>query len=263
MGLSHVQNSLVGDATHKGISGGQMKRLSIAVEIVSLPNLIFLDEPTSGLDSTMALEVITAVRKLADESRTCIATIHQPSPEVFELFDKVVLLCDGRLVYYGPSKLVVDYFSSAALNYYFEDGGNPAEFIIDIGEGIIKPVNRAKPYTVEELGELYLSSKYRYVPPSQEALQSGQNTADKSAKDRSRRHATTNWTQFKLLTERNVLATVRDIPEISAQLGKNIIVGLLIGVIFYNQGHTTTPLFNAFGIPNPQVQNVSSLMFFG
>ena len=65
MGLSHVQESSVGDQTHKGISGGQAKRLSIAVEIASLPDLIFLDEPTSGLDSTMALEVMTAVHQLA------------------------------------------------------------------------------------------------------------------------------------------------------------------------------------------------------
>lgn len=69
MGLIEVRNSFVGDSLYKGISGGQMKRLSIAVEIVALPYLIFLDEPTSGLDSGIALEVMKSVRSLVDLSR--------------------------------------------------------------------------------------------------------------------------------------------------------------------------------------------------
>jgi ABC-type multidrug transport system ATPase subunit len=110
MGLSHVRKTLVGGSHVKGISGGQMKRLSIAVEIISLPSLIFLgkliclfhhfiyflthsfvptDEPTSGLDSAIALEVMQAVRKLADGGTTIVATIHQPSNESFALFNKV------------------------------------------------------------------------------------------------------------------------------------------------------------------------------
>jgi ABC-type multidrug transport system ATPase subunit len=279
MGLSHVENTLVGDATHKGISGGQMKRLSIATEIVSLPELIFLDEPTSGLDSTMALEVMTAVNTLSNQNRTCISTIHQPSPEVFELFDKVVLLCEGKLIYYGNSKYVIDYFTKEPLNYYFENGSNPAEFIIDIGESIIKPINAEKPLSIEELEKAYQNSPYRYVPPSKEAIQIALNSQkEQEGKDRQsrasgsltrrarriglRRHATTSWTQFKLLTNRNILAMIRDIPEISAQLAKNVIVGTLIGVIFYQQARTTKPLFNVLGIPNPEVQNISSLLFF-
>jgi ABC-type multidrug transport system ATPase subunit len=277
MGLSHVENTLVGDATHKGISGGQMKRLSIATEIVSLPELIFLDEPTSGLDSTMALEVMSTVKQLSQQNRTCISTIHQPSPEVFELFDKVVLLCEGKLIYYGNSKYVIDYFSKEPLNYYFENGSNPAEFIIDIGESIIKPMNAEKPLSIEELEKAYLNSPYRYIPPSKEAIQLAlTNKREQEEKDRQRgatltrrtkrirlrRHATTSWTQFKLLTNRNILAMIRDIPEINAQLAKNVIVGTLIGVIFYQQAKTTKPLFNVLGIPNPEVQNISSLLFF-
>ena len=69
MSLIEVRNSFVGDSLHKGISGGQMKRLSIAVEIVALPYLIFLDEPTSGLDSAIALEVMKSVRSLVDLNR--------------------------------------------------------------------------------------------------------------------------------------------------------------------------------------------------
>ena len=69
MGLTEVRNNYIGDPLHKGISGGQMKRLSIAVEIVALPYLIFLDEPTSGLDSSIALEVMKSVRSLVSLNR--------------------------------------------------------------------------------------------------------------------------------------------------------------------------------------------------
>ena len=90
-GLTHVQGNYVGDAMHKGLSGGQLKRLTIAVEVAGMPRLIFLDEPTSGLDSTISLEVMGAVLNLARQDRTIISTIHQPSSELFALFNKVVL----------------------------------------------------------------------------------------------------------------------------------------------------------------------------
>jgi ABC-type multidrug transport system ATPase subunit len=131
LGLTHVKNSLVGDGMKRGISGGQLKRLPIAVELVSLPSLIFLDEPTSGLDSSIALEVMTAVYNLSLQKRTCISTIHQPSPEVFALFNKVALLSKGRLIYLGPVDDVIAYFSCPELNYKFNHN-NPAEFIVEI-----------------------------------------------------------------------------------------------------------------------------------
>jgi ABC-type multidrug transport system ATPase subunit len=92
-----VCSQLVGDELLRGISGGQRKRLSIGVETISMPELIFLDEPTSGLDSEMALEVLSAVRKMTNQNRTVMTTIHQPSPEVFEMFDKVMLLSAGKV----------------------------------------------------------------------------------------------------------------------------------------------------------------------
>jgi ABC-type multidrug transport system ATPase subunit len=103
MKLEHIRDRYVGDALHKGISGGQLKRLSIATEIVHLPNLIFLDEPTSGLDSSIALEVMSVVRSLANQNRSCLCTIHQPSPEVFELFDELLLMSQGRIIYAGSN----------------------------------------------------------------------------------------------------------------------------------------------------------------
>ena len=85
----------------KGISGGELKRLSFGCEVLTNPQLFFCDEPTSGLDSYMAYNVVDVLRMLARKNKTIICTIHQPSSVVFELFDKVLLLAEGRMAYLG------------------------------------------------------------------------------------------------------------------------------------------------------------------
>ena len=89
----------------KGISGGQKRRVSICTEILTRPKLLFLDEPTSGLDSAASYYVKSRIAKLDqwDGIRTVIASIHQPSSEVFQLFHNLCLLSSGRTVYFGPA----------------------------------------------------------------------------------------------------------------------------------------------------------------
>jgi ABC-type multidrug transport system ATPase subunit len=94
----------------RGISGGERRRVSIGLELLVNPRLLFLDEPTSGLDSTMAEQVVTILRDLARQGRTIVCTIHQPSSEIFNLFDDVFLLANGSLVYSGPVKQLPTYF---------------------------------------------------------------------------------------------------------------------------------------------------------
>ena len=76
----------------KGISGGERRRLSFACAMINDPNLLFCDEPTSGLDSFMAMSIVDALRKLADKGKTVICTIHQPSSEIYQKFDRLCLL---------------------------------------------------------------------------------------------------------------------------------------------------------------------------
>eukprot|EP01031_Cornospumella_fuschlensis_P038813 gene38813-47202_t len=155
MGLEHVQHSTVGGGGLRGISGGQLKRLSIAVEIVALPDVIFLDEPTSGLDSLIALEVMQVVRRLADQRRTCVSTIHQPSPQVFELFDLVLLIAAGRMVYFGPSTQVLAYFTG--LGFPFAKGDQVAEFMLEVSQGVRESRKSGK-ISVLELERRYAQS---------------------------------------------------------------------------------------------------------
>jgi ABC-type multidrug transport system ATPase subunit len=90
---------MIGSIFFKGLSGGERKRVSIGFEMITDPSLIFLDEPTSGLDSFTSLSIMKLMKKQAREGLTVVCTIHQPSSEIFNLFDRLILLKDGHLIY--------------------------------------------------------------------------------------------------------------------------------------------------------------------
>lgn len=108
MGLQDCADRLIGNWHLRGISGGEKKRLSIALEILTRPRLLFLDEPTSGLDSASAFFVVQTLRNVARDGRTVISSIHQPSSEVFALFDDLFLLSGGETVYFGEAKSAIE-----------------------------------------------------------------------------------------------------------------------------------------------------------
>ncbi|KAG0620262.1 hypothetical protein M758_4G202700 [Ceratodon purpureus] len=116
MGLFDCRNTPVGNWHLRGLSGGEKRRLSIALEILTRPRLLFLDEPTSGLDSAAAFFVVTTLRNLARDGRTIIASIHQPSSEVFELFDNLTLLSSGKLIYFGQANCAIEHFTAAGFS---------------------------------------------------------------------------------------------------------------------------------------------------
>ncbi|XP_035718100.1 ATP-binding cassette sub-family G member 1-like [Vespa mandarinia] len=112
------------------LSGGQKKRVSIALELVDNPSIMFLDEPTTGLDSYSSVQCIKMLKNLARDNKTIICTIHQPSATIYEMFDHIYLLADGRCMYDGTSKNTVDYF--AKLGLHCPKYHNPADFIIEV-----------------------------------------------------------------------------------------------------------------------------------
>src|SRR5262249_41178873 len=93
----------IGSAEAKVLSGGQRRRVNLAVELVTDPSLLILDEPTSGLSWTDAADVISTLRRLADNGRTIVVTIHQPDYQEYEKFDSLVILGrGGKLLFFGP-----------------------------------------------------------------------------------------------------------------------------------------------------------------
>ncbi|KAF7456908.1 ABC-2 type transporter family protein [Cryptosporidium felis] len=130
MGLRHVQDTFVGGISKKGISGGEMKRLSIALELIQNPPILFLDEPTTGLDAARSHDLLSYLASLAHTTGVIvICSIHTPRSQTFAMFDKILLLSHGFVLGQGSPMDVVTFFNDVVTP--FPDNYNPADFIID------------------------------------------------------------------------------------------------------------------------------------
>ncbi|XP_023562609.1 ATP-binding cassette sub-family G member 2 [Octodon degus] len=113
LGLDKVADSKVGTQFIRGVSGGERKRTSIGMELITDPAILFLDEPTTGLDSSTANAVLLLLKRMSRQGRTIIFSIHQPRYSIFKLFDSLTLLAAGKLMFHGPAQGSLDYFASA------------------------------------------------------------------------------------------------------------------------------------------------------
>ncbi|EDO19159.1 hypothetical protein Kpol_1050p16 [Vanderwaltozyma polyspora DSM 70294] len=126
-----IKDRIIGNDYERGISGGEKRRVSIACELVTSPLILFLDEPTSGLDSNNANNVVECLLRLSkDYKRTLIFSIHQPRSNIFHLFDKLVLLSNGDMIYSGDAIKVNDFLRNSG--YECPEGYNIADYLIDI-----------------------------------------------------------------------------------------------------------------------------------
>lgn len=130
LSLKEAAETRIGNHAHKGCSGGEKRRTSLGVQLLSNPSLLWLDEPTTGLDSTSAYQVVKTLQNLARKGRTIIVTIHQPRSEIWSLFDNVILLTRGSPAYTGNAKDCLGYF--ADLGHGMPPFTNPAEHLIDV-----------------------------------------------------------------------------------------------------------------------------------
>lgn len=162
--ISDTRDVLIGSPERKGISGGQRKRVNLAMELLTDPSLLCLDEPTSGLASEDALNVMRLLRQLADRGKTILLTIHQPSLQAYRLLDNTLYLADGEQVYYGPA--FPDSF------YFFHPGLRPntpeAEQILSDPGSCMRPLMEAK--RAGEPMETF-AARYRHSPYHQEFVE--------------------------------------------------------------------------------------------
>ncbi|CAK4706462.1 hypothetical protein AeNC1_008001 [Aphanomyces euteiches] len=236
LGLTKCRDTIIGNARVRGISGGERKRLSFATEILTNPSLLFVDEPTSGLDSCMAESVVQQLQKLAhDDGRTVVATIHQPSSELFTLFDQLYLLSDGQTIYNGPATEAVAYFSSQGMEcpLYM----NPTDYFM-------KQIIVLNPQAAERVATL--ADAWRNHVPAVSTTVENHETA-LLLTDR-RTTYLSSPAQFVVLCQRNVIRLLRDTMAFQARAFASLFIAIIVGLIYLQLDLSQTSVQSYTGV---------------
>ncbi|KAI8334802.1 ABC-2 type transporter-domain-containing protein [Chlamydoabsidia padenii] len=239
--MEDIADAQIGDVESGfGISVEERKRLTIGMELVGKPKLLFLDEPTSGLDAQSSYNIIRFIKKLADAGWPVLCTIHQPSAILFDHFDHLLLLVrGGRTAYYGPigpdARVMIDYFESNGGKKCSSDA-NPAEYILEVvGAGTAGKVTK-------DWADVWASSKE--AKQLEQELEQIHQTVDLNPTRKSSTYATSLWTQFVLVYKRMALSYWRS-PEYNVGRFLNIVTtALLTGFTYWKLGHSTSDLQN-------------------
>uniref|UniRef100_A0A3B3VGA9 ATP-binding cassette, sub-family G (WHITE), member 2c n=1 Tax=Poecilia latipinna TaxID=48699 RepID=A0A3B3VGA9_9TELE len=252
LGLVDCADTKIGTEFLRGVSGGERKRCSIGMELITSPSLLFLDEPTTGLDSNTANCIIGLLSKLSRRGKTVIFSIHQPRYSIFKQFDHLTLMHKGEIVYAGAADHALEYFTD--IGYQIEPFNNPADFFMDITNG--EATSRKQPQTAEE-GKNWLAMEYResgmYQNIMQELDQVNQSITDTdNRKEEAANYNTSFLYQMRVVCGRTVLNLLRNPQTSYAQLVLNIFFAILVGLIYFQM-----PLTLPEGL-----QNRSGAFFF-
>uniref|UniRef100_A0A7S3YAG1 ABC transporter domain-containing protein n=1 Tax=Lotharella globosa TaxID=91324 RepID=A0A7S3YAG1_9EUKA len=246
-GLQSCKHTKVGNVLIKGISGGQRRRVSIAVELMGSPAILFLDEPTSGLDSKSAAEIMELLNQIAKRLNVLIVcSIHQPSTRTFLAFDLTLLLSKGKVAYFGPAKSSLSYFEK--LGFTAPAQMNPADFLIEISNPDFT--------SPEQVNDLIAKWDAQYETERKEKEGTGSDT-DKVEPKQGSPYASSFFWQVFVLTSRMTKSYVRD-P--GAYIGRAVLyttMSTIFGIIYLgarekSQEHVLDILFAiAWGMATP------------
>ncbi|CAH1237883.1 ABCG2 [Branchiostoma lanceolatum] len=273
-------DTLIGTDIKRGLSGGEKKRANIASELLTDPSLMLLDEPTSGLDSSTAYSLMTTVKQYTEQhNKTVVTTIHQPSSQIYHMFDKLLLMADGEIAYFGDAHNILEFFSRLGMqpkpNY------NPADFILEK----VKESDEVERKIINASNEMRKVSTLSPLTDSIETLStsrknstqnggiktiSGQNhrngldpkdvhlnhvpngavAVDMGESDKEAKWPTGFLTQYKVLTQRNFKEAK---PRLYSRLNwiQNIAVTLILALVWFQ-----TPLVEE------KIRDVSGAIFF-
>lgn len=250
LGLSKARDTIIGNDKVRGVSGGERKRANVATQLICDPAVLFLDEPTSGLDSFQALSVMESMKGLANNGRLVISVIHQPRSSIYFMFDQLILLSNGRTMYFGTASDAVNHFSR--LGHVCPESFNPADFFLDL----LSPDNRTIDLEretgarIETLGDAWADCE-KLTDVEKGASATAGVSEEEFGKVRS---VGTSMDAKKVVRNLGLLCwrawaeQSRDIPTIAVKCVITVVFSLILGGIYSNIGDSQDSIQNRTGL---------------
>ncbi|XP_018374061.1 PREDICTED: ATP-binding cassette sub-family G member 1-like [Trachymyrmex cornetzi] len=233
------------------LSGGQRKRLGIALELINNPPVMFFDEPTSGLDSTSSKQCLALLKQLAQEGRTIICTLHQPSAILFNMLDHLYVIANGNCVYTGSTHNLVPYLNS--IGFVCPTHYDPVDFLMEICNGDYGPhISKLMELIENGKSNEWRSKKTVYLNKSQETITS-QQVAERSysfeMKFRHTSHYTDNfWRQLCILIKRNAIRLFRDKVLMLTRISVHLTIALIVGTLYFKIGQDAAYVLDNYSL---------------
>ncbi|XP_024152402.1 ATP-binding cassette sub-family G member 8 isoform X2 [Oryzias melastigma] len=245
--LRQCAHTRVGNDYVRGVSGGERRRVSIAVQLLWNPGILILDEPTSGLDSFTAHNLVITLSRLARGNRLVLLSVHQPRSDIFQLFDLVVLLSSGSAAYFGAAQDMVSYFTS--LGHPCPRYCNPSDFYVDLIS-----IDRRSPETEAEclqrarlLSEQFAEKVRDTEDHMWKSAEASSSQTDSPHQQRKRQEELINISkdrnklpgglhQFKVLIRRQLYNDYRDLVTLLVHGLEALLMSLLVGFLYYGAG---------------------------
>jgi ABC-type multidrug transport system ATPase subunit/ABC-type multidrug transport system permease subunit len=246
LGLTHCKHSRIGGFFHRGLSGGEKRRVSIALQLLkNEQTVLLLDEPSSGLDSSTAHQMLKTLRNVATKrNQIVVCTIHQPHSKMYKLFDKVLLLSHGHVLYAGDADKAVDYFS--ILGYPVQDHTNPSDHMLELASGVVFSKEKSTAdisfsdetcdSKIEQLAQEYSNSTLCAMNEQEALSHIPKHAAEKKRKRLSTpiRYFLKEWSRLFILISRNIKEEMHSPINLLFRVSCAVFVALLLGLLYYN-----------------------------
>ncbi|KAG0258011.1 hypothetical protein BG011_003590 [Mortierella polycephala] len=253
LGLRECANVIIGNSAVKGCSGGQRRRVSIGIQLVTEPAVLFLDEPTTGQDALTAKALILTLKQIAASGRTVVCTIHQPRADIWHVFDNVVLLVTGGCAAYsGRADKVVEYFTESG--HIAPAFTNVPDFILDTAS-----VNLRSPELEETTRKVVNALVDRYNANKHEMLALQLPSRSLGDLPKINPQFATFSRAFPILTRRSFVNTFRQKGLYFNRVFQPIIIGIIMTIFFSPLGNGPSDVTSRLGL----LQQTTPIVFSG
>lgn len=266
MNLHHCKNRRITEyPATRGELGCDLRRLSIAIEIVHLPPLLVIDEPTLDFEPAISVKVIECLKSLANRGHIVVCSMSKPSAPEFSMLDRVVLLTEGHSVFSGPPTKIEDHFCSDEMGYVRKKGVDLVDFTSDVCSGIERPNNLRAPELPSVMQEKFEASALFDAPSKEDPTHCQAFCKDffhffgYTANTHS---VSTHLKRFMVVLRRAVVTKFKDKRSLQGFFMASFVLSSLVGYLQYGQATYGKYCLSLLGLPYANTTNVGSTMFF-